>query len=110
MANYFINTPLNEKRLASINGIGLGNEVMEMNSTKIIQVTMNPKEHKKLIKGFCDLTFDENNACVLPEDQNDILMDLILQTHSIDIMKVAIMKLYNPLAGRDVFGRGTGCR
>jgi len=64
----------------------------------------------KLMKKFCDLTFDENNACVLPEESNKILINLILQMQSLDVMKVAIMKLYNPLAGRDVFGRGTGCR
>lgn len=110
MNNYYINIPLNEERLSSINNIGLSNHIVDINSTKTIQIEMNPKDHKKLMKAFCDLTFDENNACVLPEEKNDILMNLILQTHSIDIMKTAIMKLYNPLAGRDIFGRGTGCR
>jgi hypothetical protein len=29
---------------------------------------------------------------------------------STDVIKEAIKKLYNPLAGRDVFGRGSGSR
>jgi hypothetical protein len=46
----------------------------------------------------------------MPQETNDILINLIEEMQTIDIMKVAIMKIYNPLAGKDVFGRGTGCR
>ena len=68
------------------------------------------KDQKKLIKGFEGLAFDAKNACVLPEEGNNILMDIILEMKSLDVMKFAIIKLYNPLAGRDVFGRGSGGR
>ena len=71
---------------------------------------MTKKDKKKLIKGFEGLTFDANDACVLPEEGNNILMDIILEMKSLDVMKFAIIKLYNPLAGRDVFGRGSGGR
>ncbi len=110
MNKYYINIPLKEKVLPIIENIGLSDHIIDIQSTKTIQIEMSPKDHKKIMKAFCDLQFDENNACVLPEEKNEILIDLVIQTQSIDIMKTAIMKLYNPLAGRDVFGRGTGCR
>ncbi len=37
-------------------------------------------------------------------------MNVILDIKMLDVMKVAIIKLYNPLAGRDIEGRGTGGR
>jgi hypothetical protein len=53
------------------------------------------------------LTFDASNACVLPEKGDQILWKIITDMQTIDVMKFAIIKLYNPLAGRDVFGRGS---
>jgi len=110
MNKYYINIPLKEKVLPIIENIGLSDHIIDIQSTKTIRIEMSPKDHKKIMKAFCDLKFDENNTCVLPEEKNEILIDLVIQTQSIDIMKTAIMKLYNPLAGRDVYGRGTGCR
>jgi hypothetical protein len=81
-----------------------------MNEEKIIRVGMTRKEQKKIAKGFPDILFDEGNDCIMPQETNDILINLIEEMQTIDIMKVAIMKIYNPLAGKDVFGRGTGCR
>jgi hypothetical protein len=37
-------------------------------------------------------------------------MGFIADNNSLDIMKFAILKLYNPLAGRGISGRGTGAR
>jgi hypothetical protein len=110
MSEYYINIPLNAELIANIRSAGMEQHITHNCEKKIIQICINVKEQKKLMKKFCDLKFDENNACVLPEESNKILMNLILQMQSLDVMKVAIMKLYNPLAGRDVFGRGTGCR
>lgn len=110
MNKYYINIPIDEKSFTIIDNIGLSDNIIDVQSKKTIQIEMSSKDHKKLMKAFCDLTFDDNNACVLPEEKNEILINLIIQMQSIDIMKTAILKLYNPLAGRDVFGRGTGCR
>jgi hypothetical protein len=38
------------------------------------------------------------------------LLNIISQTQTIDCMKVAIIKLYNPLAGRGISGRGSSGR
>jgi len=110
MSEFYINIPLNAEIISNIKSAGMEQHINNTFGTNIIRICMNIKEQKKLMKKFCDLTFDENNACVLPEESNKILINLILQMQSLDVMKVAIMKLYNPLAGRDVFGRGTGCR
>jgi hypothetical protein len=37
-------------------------------------------------------------------------MGFVVSNKTLDVMKFAILKLYSPLAGRDVFGRGTGGR
>ena len=69
---------------------------------------MTKKDKKKLLKGFKELTFNADDACALPEEANNILMNIVLEMKSLDVMKFAITKLYNPLAGRGISGRGTG--
>ena len=110
MADYYVNVFLNDDKLKKIQDAGLAGQVKEIDGKKAIQVEVNKKEQKKLVKGFSDLTFDASNACVLPEAAENTLMGFIVDNKSLDVMKYAILKLYNPLAGRDVFGRGTGAR
>jgi hypothetical protein len=110
MSDFYINLFLDAEKLEKIEAAGLAGQIMEIDGKKSVQVGMTKKDKKKLIKGFEGLTFDESNACVLPEEGNNILMDIILEMKSLDVMKFAIIKLYNPLAGRDVFGRGSGGR
>jgi hypothetical protein len=108
MADFYINLFLDDEGLKKVGDAGLSDQVQEIDGKKALQVGMTKKDQKKLIKGFTDLAFDANNACVLPEAGNKTLMDIVLNMKSVDVMKFAITKLYNPLAGRDVFGRGTG--
>ncbi len=110
MADYYVNVFLDDDKLKKIQDAGLAGQVKEIDGKKAIQVEVNKKEQKKLVKGFSDLTFDASNACVLPEAAENTLMGFIVDNKSLDVMKYAILKLYNPLAGRDVFGRGTGAR
>ena len=108
MADFFINVFLDDEKLKKIEAAELADQVIEIDGKKAVQVGMTKKDKKKLIKGFKELTFDDSNACVLPEDGENTLLGIITDMKSVDVMKFAITKLYNPLAGRDVFGRGTG--
>ena len=110
MSDCYVNLFLDEAKLKKIEEAGLGGEVKEVEGKKAIQVLMTQKDKKKLQKGFKDLIFDDADTCVLPENGEQKLFDIILEMKSVDVMKFAITKLYNPLAGRDVFGRGTGMR
>ena len=110
MADYYINVFLDDEKLKQIEGVGLSDQIQEIDGKKAVQVTVNRKEQKKLAKGFPDLVFDASNACVLPEEAEKTLMGFITDNNSLDIMKFAILKLYNPLAGRGISGRGTGAR
>ena len=110
MADFFINVFLDDEKLKKIEAAELADQVIEIDGKKAIQVGMTKKDKKKLIKGFEELTFDDSNACVLPEDGENTLLGIISDMKSVDVMKFAITKLYNPLAGRDVFGRGSGGR
>ena len=110
MADYYINVFLDDEKLKKIEDAGLADQVQEIDGKKAVQVGVNKKEQKKLVKGFPDLTFDASNACVLPEESENTLMGFITDNNSLDIMKFAILKLYNPLAGRGISGRGTGAR
>jgi hypothetical protein len=110
MADYYINIFLDDEKLKRIEDAGLADQVQEIEGKKAVQVGVNKKEQKKLVKGFSDLTFDASNACVLPEAAENTLMGFIMNNNSLDVMKFAILKLYNPLAGRDISGRGTGAR
>jgi len=39
---------------------------------------------------------------VLPDPATKALMDIITTSKTVDCMKVAIIKLYNPLAGKEL--------
>jgi hypothetical protein len=100
MADYFINVFLDDEKFKKIEAAGLADKTVEIGGKKAIQVEMSAKEQKKLVKGFTGLTFDAANACVLPEDAEAKLLSIIGDMKSLDVMKFAIMKLYNPLAGK----------
>jgi len=108
MADAYINVILDDQRVRQLQEIGLTDSIKEFGGKKVIQVGMTKKDQKKLQKGYEGLTFDESNACVLPEKGDQILWKIITDMKTADVMKFAITKLYNPLAGRDVFGRGSG--
>jgi hypothetical protein len=108
MADFYINVLVDDQKLQVLKDAGLEGNIKEIGGKKAIQVGMSAKDQKKLLKGFDDLSFDADNACVLPSEGEAILMGIIGQLKTIDVMKVAISKLYNPLKGRDIFGRGTG--
>lgn len=100
MADYRINVFLDDERLGKITAAGLKDKVVEIGGKKAIQVTMNDKEKKKLAKGFPDMAFDASNACVLPDAAAATLFNIVADAKTLDVMKFAIMKLYNPLAGK----------
>jgi len=110
MADAYINIFLNDDKVKQLQEAGLAGQVKTIDGKQAVQVGMTSKDQKKLVKGYEGLTFDASNACVLPEKGEEILWKIIIDMKSIDVMKFAITKLYNPLAGRDVFGRGTGGR
>lgn len=110
MADAYINVFLNDERVQKLQELGLADRIKEIGGKKAIQVEMTKKDQKKIEKGYEGLTFDAGQACVLPEKAEELLWKIITDMKSLDVMKFAITKLYNPLAGRDVFGRGTGAR
>jgi len=100
MADYCINIFLDEEQEKKIEELGLGDHIQEIEGKKAVQVAMGPKDLKKLKKGFPDLEFNESNECVLPDEAQITLVDIIFQMKTLDVMKFAITKLYNPLAGK----------
>ena len=102
MADYYINLFLDDEKIKKMECAGLAGEIREINDKKAVRVGVTGKEQKKLVKSFPYLTFDSSNACVLPEQAENILMNLIVAMKTLDVMKGAIMKLYNPLSGKDL--------
>jgi hypothetical protein len=100
MADYYINVILDDAKLKTIEAAGLADKVVTIDGKKAVQVEMSAKEQKKLVKGFAGLAFDSANACVLPQEAEAKLLNIVAEMKSLDVMKFAIMKLYNPLAGK----------
>ncbi len=90
------------RRCKKVEGAGLSGEIQEINGKKAIRVGVTAKEQKKLAKSFPDLTFDSSNAYVLPEQAENLVMNMIVSMKSLDVMKGAILKLYNPFAGKEL--------
>jgi hypothetical protein len=102
MADYCINVFLDDEQEQKIRDLGLGDHIQEIEGKKAVQVAIGPKDQKKLKKGFPGIEFDSSNACVLPDEAQVTLIDIILEMKSLDVMKFAITKLYNPLAGKEL--------
>lgn len=102
MADYLINVFLDDEKKKMVEGAGLGGQIAEVEGKKAIQIPVTGKEQKKLAKGFPDMPFDSSNCCVLPPTAEKTLFDFVLSLKTLDVMKVAILKLYNPLAGKDL--------
>jgi hypothetical protein len=102
MADFYINVFMDDEKLKKIEAAGVADQVQEIDGKKAIQVGMTKKDKKKLCKGFTDISFDSANACVLPEDAENTLLGIISEMGTLDVMKVAITKLYNPLAGKAI--------
>jgi hypothetical protein len=100
MADYSICVFLDDAKLTRLEEVGLGAQFQEIGGKKAVQVPLSQKEQKKLLKSFPDLTFDASNACVLPEAAENTLLDIVVSLKTLDVMKVAILKLFNPLAGK----------
>jgi len=100
MADYLINIFLDDEKSKKIEAASLADKIITIDGKKAVQVEMNAKEQKKLVKGFTDLTFDASNACVLPSEAAEKLLNIVCDMKTLDVMKFAIMKLYNPLAGK----------
>jgi len=100
MGDYTINIFLKDDKLKKIQDAGLADKIVEIDGEKALQVALSQKEQRKLVKGFSGLNFDSNNACVLPPEAEDKLLGIIADMKTLDVMKFAIMKLYNPLAGK----------
>ena len=96
MADCYVNVFLDDEKLKKVEEVGLAGEVKDVEGKKAIQVVMTQKDKKKLQKGFQDLTFDDSDTCVLPENGEQTLLNIILEMKSVDVMKFAITKLYNP--------------
>jgi hypothetical protein len=100
MGDYFINIFLDDEKHKKIEAAGLQEYVAEISGKKAVRVPMSQKEQKKLVKGFPGLAFDAGNACILPVEAEDKLLNIVSDMKTLDVMKFAIMKLYNPLAGK----------
>ncbi len=100
MGEYSINVFLKDDKLKKIQDAGLADKIVEIEGKKAVQVAMSQKDQRKLVKGFPGLNFDSKNACVLPPEAEDKLLGIIAEMKTLDVMKFAIMKLYNPLAGK----------
>ena len=100
MADYYVNIYLDDEKIKKVEAVGLAGQVKEIDGKKTIQVGTSKMEQKKLVKGFPDLTFDASNACALPEQAENTLFGFVVDLKTVDVMKFAILKLYNPLAGK----------
>jgi hypothetical protein len=102
MADFYIKIFMDDDKQKRLEEAGLADQITDIDGKKGIQVGMGKKEQKKLLKGFPEIEFDASNACVLPEAAEKTLMDIIVTSKTTDVMKAAISKLYNPLAGKEL--------
>lgn len=102
MAECLVNVFLTDEDQKKLKEVDLGDQIKEIEGKKAVQVPMTKKDFKKLQKNFPDLELDASNACVLPDEAQSTLFNIIYDMKSTDVMKFAITKLYNPLAGKEI--------
>lgn len=102
MADFCVNVTVDDERQKKLGEVGLTDKIQDVGGKKVIQVPLTAKEQKKLLKSFPELQFDASNACELPDAPEQTLFGVVADMKTVDVMKVAIMKLFNPLAGKDL--------
>lgn len=100
MADYTINIFLDADKKAKLEAAEMDGSIVEVDGKEAVVVPVTKKEQKKLAKGFDDLAVSADNVITLPDEAADKLFGFVCDMKTNDVMKFAIMKLYNPLAGK----------
>jgi len=100
MAENFLTIFLDEEKTKKVEEAGLGDQVVEIEGKKAVKIPLNKNEYKKICKGFPDAESGPEGTCVISDEAESTVMDFVAQLKTLDVMKAAIMKIYNPLAGK----------
>ena len=100
--DYLINVFLNDDKIKKLKESGLGEHITEVDGKKAIKVTLPKKNQRKFVKAFPKAVLNDQTAEVegFPEDAANLLFDIVIESKTVEVMHLFLMKAFKPLAGR----------
>jgi hypothetical protein len=100
--DYLINVFLDDDKIKKLEEAGLGEHITEVDGKKAITVTLPQKNQRKFGKAFPKTVLNDQTGEVegFPEDAASLLVDVVVENKTVEVMHLFLMKAYKPLAGK----------
>ena len=102
--DYLIRVPVNDEKLKKLEEAGLGDQITEVGGKKVIQVTLPQKNQRKFSKAFPKSVLNDKTGEVdgFPEDAANLLFDVVIESKTVEVMHLFLLKAFKPLSGREL--------
>ncbi len=102
--DYLIKISLDDEKIKKLEEAGLGEHITEVAGKKVIKVTLPQKNQRKFGKAFAKAVLNDQTGEVdgLPQDATNLLLDVVIENKTVEVMPLFLMKTFKPLAGKEL--------
>jgi len=100
--DYLIKISLHDEKIKKLEEAALGNHITEVDGKKVIKVTLPQKNQRKFGKAFAKAVLNDQTGEVddFPEDAANLLLDVVIENKTVEVMHLFLLKAFKPLAGK----------
>ncbi len=100
--DYLIKISLDDEKIKKLEEAGLGDHITEVGGKKVIKVTLPQKNQRKFGKAFAKAVLNDQTGEVddFPEDAANLLLDVVIENKTVEVMHLFLLKAFKPLAGK----------
>jgi len=100
--DYLIKISLDDEKIKKLEDAGLGDHITEVGGKKVIKVTLPQKNQRKFGKAFAKAVLNDQTGEVddFPEDAANLLLDVVIENKTVEVMHLFLLKAFKPLAGK----------
>ena len=102
--DYLIKIFLDDEKTKKLEEAGLGGHITEVDGKKVIEVTLPQKNQRKFGKAFPKAVLNDQTGEVdgFPEDAANLLLDVVIENKTVEVMHLFLLKAFKPLAGKEL--------
>ena len=95
---------LDDEKMRRLKEAGLDDHITEVEGRKVIEVTLPQKNQRKFGKAFPKAVLDDQTGEVddFPEDTANLLFDVVVESKTVEVTDLFLMKAFKPLAGKEL--------
>ncbi len=100
--DYLIKISLDDENIKKLEEAGLGDHITDVGGKKVIKVTLPQKNQRKFGKAFAKAILNDQTGEVddFPEDAANLLLDVVIENKTVEVMHLFLLKAFKPLAGK----------